>query len=244
MTISTASPYTDVTNQIDKSDGNHVASLPYFPIYIASQFASTDESKGLINSVSVRNKGNNVEIVSTDGHRCFRFIFPSSNVYFSNYNQLFIDANQFKKKFNKKSHRLDLYANNYCEHISENHQQLDAQFNWYKFDQHTFHAGKFKTYGEYPNVDTIWHGVENNKLIKGIAFNADYLSSFCKVVSKFNDSKVVKFKHFTSPTAPCILSSDHNIEEFKESELEYLLMPVMVRDSAWNITKKDIEALK
>ena len=67
MTISTASPYTDVTNQIDKSDGNHVASLPYFPIYIASQFASTDESKGLINSVSVRNKGNNVEIVSTDG---------------------------------------------------------------------------------------------------------------------------------------------------------------------------------
>ena len=79
MTITTASPYIDVAPfcALDRSDANHVASLPYFPLYVAAQFASKDQAKLLLTTINVEKVGDNVEITSTDGHRCFRFVFPS-----------------------------------------------------------------------------------------------------------------------------------------------------------------------
>jgi len=234
MTITSASPYTVVTsNDPDRSDKNHAASLPYFAIYMASQFASTDECKYPLHSVYVKKEKETIQVISTDGHRCFRFAFPSNDVYFSNYDELFIDAKQFRKSFNRKATRLDLYINNYCEFIETKKdlsEKIDAKFNWFHKDSHMIGncgLGSFISTVTFPNVDQLWP--DQFKPVDKIAFNADYLASFCKVVSKFSTQKTLVFKGFTSAKTPTILECNCNVEGFQDIPIEYLLMPIMIR---------------
>jgi hypothetical protein len=62
--------------QIAQSDPACTAVLPYWPIWAAAQFASTDEAKHLLQFVHVWSDGDVLQIESTDGHRAFRYRLP------------------------------------------------------------------------------------------------------------------------------------------------------------------------
>ena len=223
MTITTASPYIDVAPfcSLDRSDANHVASLPYFPLYVAAQFASKDQAKLLLTTINVEKVGDNVEITSTDGHRCFRFVFPSDNTFFVNSDKsrwhISIDANVFRKKFINGAVRVDIYnSDNNCNLIDKNHKTLISLYGW-----------RTPEYGTYPNCNQLFP--DDYKELKKIAFNADYLASFCKMVSKFSPNGTVKM-NFTHTVGSCVMESDIEIEGIDaELKMEYLLMPVQVR---------------
>jgi hypothetical protein len=51
---------------------NTAAVLPYWPIWAAAQFASTDQAKQVLNFVHVWRDADAFQIEATDGHRAFQ----------------------------------------------------------------------------------------------------------------------------------------------------------------------------
>ena len=113
--------------------------------------------------------------------------------------------------------RVDIYnSDNNCNLIDKNHKTLISLYGWRTPED-----------GTYPNCNQLFP--DTYKELKKIAFNADYLASFCRMVSKFSPNGNVRMS-FTHTTGPCVMESDIEIEGIDaELKMEYLLMPIQVR---------------
>ena len=88
--------------------------------------------------------------------------------------------------------------------------------------------------GTYPNIDAIWPGAFENNPKATFAFNADYLKEIAQVVSKLCDAPNRPMLFMCNgATNPFVIHADYEPrvgQHFSNARLEFLLMPVQVRD--------------
>jgi len=82
--------------------------------------------------------------------------------------------------------------------------------------------------GTYPHIDQLIPDKFTNEPGKPIAFNASYLADFGKVVGKASNGVIKMFTNH--PVTPMIFEAACNLEGLEDTKLQYLLMPVQVRD--------------
>ena len=207
-----------------------IGCLPYQLLHIASHFASKDEAKQLLQIIHVRLENGLIRIASTDGHRLFRFEFKSNekNFYLDDGAQgmsiddvieLKLDARAFKKS-NLKAEKVIIHNNGFSQVFNKKHRFGIDPFNpvfW-----------KSSIEGTYPHIDQLIPDSFTNEPGKAIALNASYLADFCKVVTKASNGVIKMFSN--TPTTPMIFEAACNIEGLEDNKIQYLLMPVMLRD--------------
>lgn len=217
-----------------------VALVPAQILWAAAQFASTDDCKGLLTNVCLRtvvvrgdSEGPAVEITSTDGHRLFRAIIPSTEHFFGysdtidNEKGFKLKAKPLKKKVayahyalirksgivefigGKKAKKADtLPTENLCSVHASSHPWDDATF---------------------PQTGNLWPDRFGLHTEKAIAFNASYLADFCNVVSKLSLNGTIKMERNSSNT-PAVFTCDCEVFSVEECiTLECLIMPVIIR---------------
>lgn len=189
------------------------AFLPAQLLYIAAQFATTDECKSVITSINVKRKEDQITITSTDGHRAFRVSFEINEHYHMDEEELNIHYKTFKKRVAKA--RYAIIKDNTTEFKDINGSMLSINPVEY-------------VAGDYPSIgNNIWPDVYNNEPKSPMAFNAKYLAEFLNEVTRFGYNGTVKMQ-MNMPTTP--MQFDASIEAFGDTfEAFYLLMPVQLR---------------
>ena len=199
-----------------------IGCLPYQLLHIASHFASKDEFKQLLQIIHVRLENGLIRIASTDGHRLFRVEFKSNEKNFyldDDVIELKIDSRAFKKS-NLKAEKVIIYNNGFSQVFNKKHR--------YGVDPVNPIFWKSSIEGTYPQIDQLIPDSFTNEPGKAIAFNASYLADFGKVVSKASNG-VIKM-NTNHPVTPMIFEAACNLEGLEDTKLQYLLMPVQVRD--------------
>lgn len=218
--------------------GDCCAVLPYWPIWAAAQFASTDENKGLLGFVHVWRDGDAYQIEATDGHRAFRYRFPACG------------ADGMPSLWRIPDDGVLLYAKPLKKAVPYSKlltvtQDLRAVFHGGRkegltelssvnlsgfFTVHT--AADFGKVGSYPNINQLWPQSFSNEPGKPWAFNARYLREWCAVVEKLSDDQTVTRCEGNGATTPFVFSATYapRIGQHGEApRLELLLMPVQIR---------------
>lgn len=224
--------------QIAQADPACTAVLPYWPVWAAAQFASTDECKQLLQFVHVWRDGDMFQIESTDGHRAFRYRFPAwgSDCLPTlwrfpdqglllhakalrkavSYCKLLTVTNDMRAVFHggKKDSLAELSSVNLAGHYSVNT------------------AADCGKVGTFPNINQLWP--ENFTCAPGTswAFNARYLKEWCAVVEKLSHNGVTRTQG-NAATTPFTFSSSYQPrigQHCSDAQLELLLMPVLLRD--------------
>lgn len=199
-----------------------IGCLPYQLLHIASHFSSKDEARQLLQIIHVRLEKGLTRIASTDGHRLFRFEFKSNNKNFyldDDVKELKLDSRAFKKS-NLKAEKVIIFENGFSQVFNKKHR--------FGIDPVNPIFWKSSIEGTYPNIDQLIPESFTNEPGKAIAFNASYLADFGKVVTKASNGVVRMFTN--APTTPMIFEAACNIEGLEDNKIQYLLMPVQVRD--------------
>ena len=199
-----------------------IGCLPYQVLHIASHFASKDEAKQLLQIIHVRLENGLIRIASTDGHRLFRFEFKSNEKNFyldDDVTELKLDARAFKKS-NLKAEKVIIHNNGFSQVFNKKHR--------FGIDPVNPVFWKSSIEGTFPHVDQLIPDKFSNEPGKPIAFNASYLADFGKIVGKASNGVIKMFTN--APTTPMIFEAACNIEGLEDTKLQYLLMPVQVRD--------------
>ena len=199
-----------------------IGCLPYQLLHIASTFASKDEAKQLLQIIHVRLEKGLIRIASTDGHRLFRVEFKSNDKNFyldDDVTELKLDARAFKKS-NLKAEKAIIYNNGFSQVFNKKHR--------YGVDPVNPIFWKSSIEGTFPHIDQLIPDKFTNEPGKPIAFNASYLADFGKVVAKASNGVVRMFTN--APTTPMMFEAACNLEGLEDNKIQYLLMPVMVRD--------------
>ena len=207
-----------------------IGCLPYQLLHIASHFSSKDEAKQLLQIIHVRLEKGLIRIASTDGHRLFRFEFESNdkNFYLDDGAQgmsiddvieLKLDARAFKKS-NLKAEKVIIHNNGFSQVFNKKHR--------FGIDPVNPIFWKSSIEGTFPHIDQLIPESFTNEPGKPIAFNASYLADFGKVVGKVSNGVIKMFSN--TPTTPMIFETACNLEGLEDNKIQYLLMPVMVRD--------------
>ena len=199
-----------------------IGCLPYQLLHIASHFASKDEFKQLLQIIHVRLENGLIRIASTDGHRLFRVEFKSNEKNFyldDDVIELKIDSRAFKKS-NLKAEKVIIYNNGFSQVFNKKHR--------YGVDPVNPIFWKSSIEGTFPHIDQLIPDKFSNEPGQAIAFNASYLADFGKVVTKASNGVVRMFTN--APTTPMIFEAACNIEGLEDNKIQYLLMPVQVRD--------------
>ena len=209
------SPYPDPALTIKKSTAplSMTATLPSQLLYIAAQFAHTDEYKGIITAINVKRNEDTITIASTDGHRAFKVSFDVNEHYYMDEEEITIHASTFKKRIAKAR-----YVG-----ISDN----TAEFKDVKGAMLSINP-VVNVAGTYPSFNQIWPDNYTNNPTRPIAFNARYLAGFLNEVARFGVSGSVKME-VNMQTQPMQFSA--TVEAFGDTfEAYYLLMPVQIRN--------------
>ena len=199
-----------------------IGCLPYQVLHIASHFASKDEAKQLLQIIHVRLENGLIRIASTDGHRLFRFEFKSNEKTFyldDDVTELKLDARAFKRS-NLKAEKVIIHNNGFSQVFNKKHR--------YGVDPVNPIFWKSSIEGTFPHIDQLIPDSFANEPGKAIAFNASYLADFGKVVSKASNGVVRMFTN--APTTPMIFEAACNLEGLEHTKIQYLLMPIQVRD--------------
>jgi len=207
-----------------------IGCLPYQLLHIASHFSSKDEAKQLLQIIHVRLEKGLIRIASTDGHRLFRFEFKNeqrpgeygeTSVYWldDEIKELKLDIRAFKKS-NLKAEKVIIHDNGFSQVFNKKHR--------YGIDTASNVFWKSSIEGTYPQIDQLIPDSFTNEPSAPIAFNASYLADYGKVVSKASNGVIKMFTNH--PVTPIIFEASCNLEGLKETKLQYLLMPVQVRD--------------
>lgn len=195
----------------------YIAALPAQVIYIAAQFASSDETKHPLNCICISSEGDNLAIMSTDGHRAFRFRFHSSDLFWSS-KSFCIPAKPLRKRI-AKANMLDVKPSQLflidCDSVLLSRMPVSV------LDS----AG-------YPNVDQLFPDSFKNEPGRPMGFCSRYLAQFLNEVTRFTDNEAVMMECNT-PTSPAKFTSQCSIPLLQSYKLEYLLMPVQLRGSWW-----------
>ena len=214
-----------------------VALVPAQILWAAAQFASTDECKEPLCSVCLRtvacDHGPAVEITSTDAHRLFRAVIPSTEHFFGysdtidNEKGFKLKAKPLKKRVayahyalirksgivefigGKKAKKADtLPTENLSSVYASAHPWDDAAF---------------------PQTGQLWPDKFGLHSEKPIVFNAGFLADFCNVVSKLSPNSIVKMERNSNNT-PAVFSCDCEVFSVEKCiKLECLIMPVVIR---------------
>ena len=205
-------PYsTQVPNQTTPM----TAALPSQLLYIAAQFASKDSCKGSIVAINVKKEGESIKITSTDGIRAFRVSFDANETFFMEEDELNLDEKAFRKRIAKG--KVTTLKGEMATVTDDKDSVIVA---------HPYNA----LVVEFPNINTsIWPDTYQNNPGAPIAFNSAYLAPFLTEVARFSDIGNVKM-NVNMPTTP--MQFEATLEMFgAEYEVQYLLMPVQIRDS-------------
>ena len=207
-----------------------VAMLPYLPLWAAAQFASCDEAKGVINFIHIRiGEDGECAIEATDGHRLLRHRFQLGDqchvdTSMTGGQSLLIHPKDLRKfvrygRFVSVSFdlRLEILGGK-----GEAMQPLVTLHNPHFFG--VTHASDSR-HMEYPNIPQLIPESFSNAPGGSFAFNARYVKEWCSVVEKWTDNNVTRVE-CNAPTTPFIWSA----KDSENGELEYLLMPVQVRN--------------
>ena len=233
MTFSPATEMPKILEELDRSVFTKdpvIALVPAQLLWAAAQFASTDECKELLTTICINTKvfdsDSYLEIASTDGHRLFKAVIPYSEHFFA-YSDLINKEKGFKisAKSLKKAVSYAQYA------IIRKSGQVE------------FMGGKKSTTdllcsvnasarewqdATYPNYNQLIPKSFGTNTEKPIAFNASYLSDFCKVVSKLSPNGTVKMQRNSNNT-PAVFDCDYCLIDETSIKLECLIMPVVIR---------------
>ena len=218
------------TQTTDVKESKIIGCLPYQLLHIAAHFASKDEAKQLLQIIHVRLEKGLIRIASTDGHRLFRFEFKNelrpgaygeTSIYWldDDVTELKLDSRAFKKS-NLRAEKLIIHDNGFSQVYNKKHK--------YGLDPVTPIFWKSTIEGTYPNVDQLIPDSFTNQPCKPIAFNASYLADFGKVVSKASNGVVKMFTNH--PVTPMIFEASCNLDGLEDTKIQYLLMPIQVRD--------------
>ena len=216
---------TDLTlneSSMDLKEFKIIGCLPYQLLHIASHFSSKDEAKQLLQIIHVRLEKGLIRIASTDGHRLFRVEFKSNEKNFyldDDVIELKLDSRAFKKS-NLRAERVIIHDNGFSQVFNKKHR--------YGVDPVNPIFWKSSIEGTYPNIEQLIPESFTNQPGKPIAFNASYLADFGKVVTKASNGVIKMFTNH--PIAPMIFEAACNIEGLEDNKIQYLLMPVRVRD--------------
>lgn len=190
------------------------AILPSQLLYIAAQFTSIDECRGIITAINIKQKDDVITITSTDGHRAFRVSFEINEKYHMDEEELNLHYSTFKKRIAK------------------------AQFVRIDSENATFSGDKCETVirrlepvaGDYPEFNNqIWPDTYQNDPNAPIAFNPRYLAEYLTEMNRYGADSKVKMET-NKPHTPMQFSA--TVETFgDEFETQYLLMPVQIRDN-------------
>lgn len=218
--------------------GLDAAVLPYWPVWAAAQFASTDETKGLLQFVHVWRDGHVFQIESTDGHRAFRFRLPAwerdgvtPTLWRVPDAGLLLQAKPLRKAVSTA--RLLTVT-----------QELRAVFHGGARDGLTELssvnlAGCYSVHtaddcskvGSFPNLNQLWPEEFSNSPGEPWAFNATYLKEWFAVVEKLSTNGVVKTRS-NGARQPFVMDADYEPrvgQHGADPKLELLLMPVQIR---------------
>jgi DNA polymerase III sliding clamp (beta) subunit (PCNA family) len=202
------------STQVTNGTPPMTTALPAQLLYVAAQFASKDSCKGSIVAINVKKEGENIKITSTDGFRAFRVSFGANETFFMEEDELNLDASDFKKRVAKGKVTT-----------------LKDSMATVTDDKGVIIAGiPYKTVaGEFPNMNSaIWPDTYQNEPGAPIAFNSAYLAPFLVEVTRFTDIHNVRM-NMNGPITP--MQFEATLEMFgAEYEVQYLLMPVQIRN--------------
>ena len=214
------------------------AILPYWPVWAAAQFASTDECKQILQFVHVWRDKDVFQIESTDGHRAFRFRFPAWNndstptLWRVPDSGVFLPAKPLRKAV-PKAKLLTVSTDLRSTFHGGPKGCLDELSSVNCAGHYAVRTAKdWKTAGTYPNINQLWPEDYSNNPAAPFAFSSTYLKQFCTVAEKLSHNGVLKVRSNSAKT-PFVMSSSYikSIgEHFAYPELEFLLMPVQIID--------------
>lgn len=220
------------------------AVLPYWPIWAAAQFATTDEAKELLQFVHVWRDGDTYQIESTDGHRAFRYRFPAVSTESAGAatatmptlwrvpeQGLLLHAKALKKAV---AYGKLLTVTNEMRAVFHGGKkgslgELSSVNLAGHFSVHT--AADCGKVGRYPALNQLWPERFSNQPNSAWAFNARYLKEWGAVVERLSHNGVTRCEG-NAATTPFVFASSYEPcigQHFPEPELELLLMPVQIR---------------
>lgn len=188
--------------------------VPADIMYIASQFASSDEIRESITGIHLKPEDNGVRIGATNGHIAFRCLVPyGHHCSMGNDQAALLPAAPFKKKV-AYARKVDI-----CNGLA------------------TFAGGKKNlmellearpckpSESEFPpSFDDLWEQSNDDSKWSKWAFTASYMKTISTIVEKYSETGVAKVS-MTGPVSPiAILASSGDLT------LQFLLMPVQVPD--------------
>lgn len=210
------------------SEREAIACLPAQILYVAAQFASRDEAKGVLQLVNVRRRDDgSVQIESTDGHRAFRFRVPvaarGGELWFAD-RDLKLNAATLRKRVSYGQFAI-VRADGTVEFLggkSKKGAPVPTEFLEARPWKHADDCYEF------PVIDQLWPDSFTGELKGPIAFNARYVAEFMAEVDRYSHNGVVKLQ-MNRPTTPVVMTSSCELHGLEGSELEHLLMPVQIR---------------
>lgn len=214
-----------------------LAVLPPALLWAASQCVSTHFIKGPICCIDVRKVGSNIRIVSTDGHRLFRVMFPESSSFYIKEKQtepLLLNPKAFAKlpKGHVKAVLNEAVLNDggVCDFYNHSGLRKNSEI-W-----------SLPPYGEdvqpYPEVDKLIPADAELTCDpkKFVAFNAAYMADGCRIAERltFRNNAICLYTT-NNNLRPCILRAqlDPSIlladSTIGEIYITYLIMPIQLR---------------
>jgi len=208
------------------------AILPVQMLHAAAQFTSPDPVKQTLTGILVRPAdGGGVIISSTDGQRAFRVTCPDPKWVCEQ--ALLLSGKAFKKRIPyARIAEFETPFSNAAIHggkkLTEYMQSLPAtwqcELEGSKHNYTNINPAKL-----YPDSDRIWPSQYGRETDKSISFNAAYLADFMTVAKLYSWSDCVTMERNESCT-PMLFTATVDCENLKKVKMEYLLMPLVVRD--------------
>jgi DNA polymerase III sliding clamp (beta) subunit (PCNA family) len=233
MTFSAATEMPKILEELDRSifmKDPAIALVPAQLLWAAAQFASTDECKELLTTICINTKVHDsdcyLEIASTDGHRLFKVVVPYSEHFFA-YSDLIDKEKGFKifakplKKAVSHAQYAVIRKSGQVEFMGGKKSATDLLCSV------NANAREWQD-ATYPNYNQLIPASFGANSEKPIAFNAGYLSDFCKVVSKLSPNGTVKMQR-NSDNTPAVFDCDYCLIDETSVKLECLIMPVVIR---------------
>jgi DNA polymerase III sliding clamp (beta) subunit (PCNA family) len=206
-----------------------IAALPPSILWGASFAASNDSSKGPICAIDIRKQANAIRIAAVDGHRCFRCYLPASEAYFAPEDGCIrLSPKAFTKAPSRKAVVAEIDDGGIV-FFKDKPGNVLSSVSWLPEVWATADL-------TFPNIDQIWPEDKSLSCKPGqfIAMNASYVADFAKVAAKISSNNIVRMlstDHAVSPMVwQCLFDNEWlSCEEKSEIWLQYLLMPVQVR---------------
>jgi len=233
MTFSAATEMPKILEELDRSIFTKdpvIALVPAQLLWSAAQFASTDECKELLTTICINTKVSDsdsyLEIASTDGHRLFRAVVPYSEHFFA-YPDL-IDKEKGFKVLAKPLKKTVGYAQYAIIRKSGQVEFMGGKKSTTDLLCSVNASAREWQDATYPNYNQLIPESFGINTEKPIAFDAGYLSDFCKVVSKLSPNGIVKMQR-NSENTPVVFDCDYCLIDETSIKLECLIMPVLIR---------------